>query len=372
MSERPKVVHFISGPYLKSDWIYNLIKNQWHFQPIVYCFRKRNLDIFPFEPIRSFEKLEKYSPRIFWHLWKDRPAIIHAHFGPAGYDILLTTLLFKIPLITSLYGMDSSALVKTSFLWRGRYRLLFKFGDRFLVTGTHMKQSLINMGCPPVKVKVFPLGINLSGIPFKPRVLKGGKEIRILYAGRLAQKKGVPDIIDAFNLLLKALPHKRIRLTIAADVNSNPEQQKEKKIVLAKIHNYRLQKNVTLEWGKKSYPDYIAQFYNHHVFVSPSVKADNGDDEGGYLMSLLEASASGMPVVSTLHCDIPDTIIDGKSGYLVAEHRPDLLAKKLHSLCLNPQAWAKIGKAGRILVEAQFDDKKQIKKLERIYDSLIR
>ena len=371
MSELPCVVHFIAGPYLKSDWIYNIIKGHSRLRPTVYCFRKRNLNIFPFNPIRSFEKLEKRSPRILFSLYRDKPAIIHAHFGHAGYDILAFKLLTRTPLITAFYGLDIN-LPKISFLWKYRFKLLFKFGNCFLATGKYMKRSIVNIGCPPAKIKVVPLGINLSGIPFKPRTLKNGEDIKFFFSGRLAQKKGVPDIIEAFNLLLKMAPQRKLRLTISADINNNPDQQNEKKIVLNKIRKYRLAKNVTLQWGQRSYPDYIAQFYKHHIFVSPSVKADNGDDEGGYLMSLLEASASGMPVVSTLHCDIPDTIIDGKSGYLVPEHRPDLLAKKLNDLCSNPKSWIKIGRTGRKLVETKFNDKKQIKKLENIYESLIK
>lgn len=371
MANKLRVVHFIAGPYLKSDWIYNLIKNHQRYEPIIYCFRKRNLEIFPFDPVFSFEKFGKYSPGIWWRLGKDRPALIHAHFGNAGYDILAQKMLFNIPLVTSFYGADISTLPKTSLLWRYRYQLLFKFGDRFLTTGRHMRRSAINAGCPPEKAKVFPIGIDLGGIPYKTRTLTKSGEVRILYAGRLAQKKGVPDLVDAFSLLLNALPDKKIRLTIAAAVDNSLEQQKEKRLVLAKINDYHLQPHVTLDWARKSYPDYIAQLYKHHLFVSPSVTADNGDDEGGYLLSSLEASASGMPIISTQHCDIPDTVADGKSGYLVPEHRPDLLAKKMTSLCLNPQNWAIIGQTGRDLVEKKFNDKKQIVRLEKIYDSLI-
>ena len=82
-------------------------------------------------------------------------------------------------------------------------------------------------------------------------------------------------------------------------------------------------------------------------------------------------SASGMPVLSTKHCDIPEVVIDGKSGFLVKEKDIDDLAKKLEFLILNPEEWKTMGSYGRRHIEVKYDIKKQVNKLEGIYDKLL-
>jgi len=372
MPNKLRVVHFISGPYLKSDWIYTFITSLKKYVPVVYCFGLRNIDKFPVKFIRSFETLKKFDPRFIVSLLYDRPSVIHAHFGPSGYDFLFYKLILRLPMVTSFYGADLSALPKTSLFWKLRYKILFYFGDRFLAMGSHMQQSLISYGCPSEKIIVYPLGIRLNKIRFKPRVFIKNQAIKLLYCGRLAQKKGVPDLVEAFHLLQKLCPHRKLALTLACAINNDIEQLKEKHIILEKIKKYHLAKKVSFSSEVKPYKDYVNQLYQYHIFISPSVVADNGDDEGGYILSLLEASASGMPVVSTLHCDIPDTIIEGQTGFLIPEHRPDLLANKLKILIDKPKTWPTLGSAGRKLVEKKYDSEKLIPALERIYDETIK
>jgi len=77
-----------------------------------------------------------------------------------------------------------------------------------------------------------------------------------------------------------------------------------------------------------------------------------------------------MPVLSTTHCDIPEVVINGESGYLVPEKDVDALAEKLEFLILNPDLWKNMGLSGRKHIEANYDLKKQVKRLEEIYDKI--
>jgi len=85
---------------------------------------------------------------------------------------------------------------------------------------------------------------------------------------------------------------------------------------------------------------------------------------------LLEAQASGVPVISTLHCDIPEYVIDGVSGFLVPERNVDSLVERLEYLIMHPQLWAQMGKAGREHVEKDYEIRTQVRKLEDIYRQL--
>ena len=88
-------------------------------------------------------------------------------------------------------------------------------------------------------------------------------------------------------------------------------------------------------------------------------------------MAIIEMSASGMPILSTKHCDIPEVVIDGKNGFLVNERSVDNLIEKLEILILNPERWKAMGKYGRRHIELEYNIKKQVNKLEQIYDKFI-
>ena len=73
--------------------------------------------------------------------------------------------------------------------------------------------------------------------------------------------------------------------------------------------------------GFLPYPQFIEESKKHDIFLAPSMRGSDGETEGGAPVTLIEMSAYGMPVVSTLHCDIPEVILDNRSGFLVPESR---------------------------------------------------
>jgi colanic acid/amylovoran biosynthesis glycosyltransferase len=110
----------------------------------------------------------------------------------------------------------------------------------------------------------------------------------------------------------------------------------------------------------------------HHLFISPSVVASDGDTEGGAPVSLIEMSATGLMIVSTTHCDIPSVIIDGKTGLLAAERDVDGLVERLRWIVANPSRWEEMRAAGRAHVEAEFDARRQGERLASVYRDVVR
>jgi len=86
---------------------------------------------------------------------------------------------------------------------------------------------------------------------------------------------------------------------------------------------------------------------------------------------LAEAQAYGRPVIATKHNAFPDSIVEGKSGFLVPEKDVDALVEKLRYLIENPQIWAEMGRCGRVFVEEHFDSKVLNTRLERMYIDLL-
>lgn len=106
------------------------------------------------------------------------------------------------------------------------------------------------------------------------------------------------------------------------------------------------------------------------IFALPSQTAPDGDCEGLPIV-ILEASACSIPVVSTWHSGIPEAVLDGETGLLVAEKDVMALAERLDELLSDRALGKKLGRRGREFICEKFDLRKQTLKLEAIYDSLI-
>ena len=382
------VIHYKVGPYLPitETWIYGQIKNLKRYKPIVYATSIENLDIYPIKNIRplnlkkglgdvrtffnkGWNKVFHFYPFFVSALLKDKPQLIHAHFGPSGYSFLPLKRLFRLPLITTFYGCDVSYLPQQDVRWRERYRELFQQGDSFLVEGAHMKKSLMELGCPEEKIIVQHLGIDLDRINFVSRKSEEDGEVRVLIAGSFREKKGIPYAVEAFGQVREK--HKDLRLTIIGDSAGLSREEREKQKILKAIDKYHLNNCVRM-LGYQPHPVFLNELYEHHIFLSPSVHAADGDTEGGAPVSIIEASASGMPILSTTHCDISEVVIDGETGYLVPERDMDALVEELEHLVSHPDIWKQMGKKGRDHIEKNYDIIKQAQKLEEIYDEVLR
>jgi colanic acid/amylovoran biosynthesis glycosyltransferase len=106
------------------------------------------------------------------------------------------------------------------------------------------------------------------------------------------------------------------------------------------------------------------QAYEHDVFLSPSVTAADGDTEGGAPVTILEMAATGMPVVSTRHCDIPAVLPD---GLLADERDVEGLHVLLAELIDAPDDWERRCRAAREHIERDYNAVRQGEALAAIY-----
>lgn len=382
------ILHYKAGPYLPitETWIYGQIKNLKRYKPIVYCHKTENLDIYPTENIRSLElkealrdpwsffnrawnKVFNFYPLFAFFLIRDKPNLVHAHFGPSGYSFLKLKRIFGLPLVTTFYGYDLSSLPKQNPEWTERYRRLFDEGELFLVEGSNMKSLLTILGCSKEKIVVQHLGVDLEKIKFASREIGNNEKVRVLIAGTFTEKKGISYAVEAFGRVRRANPNLKLELTIIGDSTGLPEGEREKQKIVDAMNKNNLNE-CTRILGYQTHNFFLGEAEHHHIFLSPSVHASNGDLEGGAPISIIEMSASGMPILSTTHCDIPEVVVDSKSGYLVPERDVDALAEKLEMLVLNPSTWKRMGEYGRKHIETEYDLWKQVSSLETIYDTL--
>jgi colanic acid/amylovoran biosynthesis glycosyltransferase len=107
-----------------------------------------------------------------------------------------------------------------------------------------------------------------------------------------------------------------------------------------------------------------------HLFLLSSVTAEDGDQEGTPV-SLIEAQACGLPVLSSFHSGIPEIVRDGQSGFLVAERDVVGLAERIVYLVGHPEIWPGMGCEGRRHVETHHDIRRLNGDLDRLYREVI-
>ena len=199
----------------------------------------------------------------------------------------------------------------------------------------------------------------MERIACHPRELED--EVRFLICAGFREKKGIPYALRALARALDARPFP-FGLTLIGDGEDRPA-------IEALVDELGLRDQVTFR-GMLPHAQVLEELARSHILLQTSVTASNGDSEGGAPVILLDAQASGMPVVSTLHADIPSYVRDGESGYLAPEKDVDGLADCILRLVEEPARWGDMGRAGRRHVEENYSAQVQAAELETIYDGL--
>jgi colanic acid/amylovoran biosynthesis glycosyltransferase len=378
--KKPVIAHVTNTFFSQTGtFIYNYLVRFSNIHPI--CISRssiENSDIFPFPQSdcysihrRAFTPVWLYLRlmRLFTgrmleleNIIRSRGArLIHAHFGPVGYIIGKSALNLQLPMVTTFYGYDLNPAIKVYRLIRGWHKYLFEYGDLFLVEGIHMRQRLVDLGCPPEKIQIQRIAVPVKEMPWRSRKAIYNRPPIILFSGRFVEKKGLLYALAAINNLKKKGTPLEFRV-----IGDGPQMSMIKRY----IHDQNMS-GYTRLLGFLNYPDHIKEMNNADIFLQPSVTAKDGDSEGGAPTTILEAQAMGLPIVSTYHCDIPNIVIPGQSALLVEERNTTDLANALGLLIENPSKWSSMSKIGRDFVKQYHDIELEVVKLEEKYFNLL-
>lgn len=233
------------------------------------------------------------------------PSVIHAHYATTGYLVGAVT---NAPLVVNAYGFDVTVLARRA-LWRRAYERLGQRVAAIVVEGPAMASAVQALGFPADRIVIIPISAGFESIPFRDAAPDG--PLRLLACGRLVEKKGHELAMQAFSRLAPELPVES-ELVIIGDgpLRSRLEQ-------LADAHAGRGRIRFA---GAVPRTAYLEQLRRSHLFLAPSMTAANGDGEGGAPTTILDAQATGVPVVGSTHADIPFLIEDGATGFLAREN----------------------------------------------------
>ena len=271
-----------------------------------------------------------------------RHDVLHAHFGPNARRFLFARAQAGAPLVVTFHGYDFSSEPRR--LGTSMYERLFERADAVTVPSEHMWRALTSLGCPPEKLCRVRLAIDVAAMSFRERRPRAGEPLRLVTVGRLVEKKGHEIALRALAAVRPSLGDVRYDLVGGGVLG-------EHLVTLAR--ELGLDDVVTFHGARDS--SFVRGVLERgDVFVLASRTAADGDQEGTPV-ALMEAMASGLPVVSTLHSGITEVVLAGRTGHLVPEGDVDALAGALLTLAREPDSWAALGRAGRDHVLAKYD-----------------
>lgn len=308
-------------------------------------------------------RIFKQLPCMYKMIRQISPSLIHSHFGNYGWINVRLADKCRIPHIVSFYGADASLLPTIRPIWYSRYKGLFTKCNRILVEGPQMAKRIVALGCPEEKITIQNIGVDVKSINFMPRKWQKGDTLRILIAASFRQKKGIPAAIKALGKIKNELP---MEIILIGDAGKEIETINEKKEIFRLLNKTGLA-SITQHLGFIPYEKIFEISKRCHLFIHASQVADNGDNEGGSPVILTEMAASGMPIVSTFHCDIPEVILHEKTGYLAHEKDPGDIVTQIERWVNNPENWIEILNAGRAHIEKNYNLEIQAKKLLGVY-----
>ena len=184
-------------------------------------------------------------------------------------------------------------------------------------------------------------GLNLAQFPYLP---PQNRPPRILAVGRLVEKKGFPDLIDA----IATLRERGIHCT--CDIIGDGNQREALAAHIARLH---LEDRVRL-LGNRSQAEVKNHIRQAAMLIAPSIISADGDRDGLPTI-LVEAMALGTPCISTNIVGIPELIRDQSTGLLAPPNDPPALADSIARLLNDPALAARLATNARALIERDYN-----------------
>lgn len=358
------------------NWLYDHLRFVPRYTPAVFCNTLANRDEFPaleawsLQPEGLTRRIwrrvtgDRLYPSDLWRLKRIAPCLLHSHFGYVAVEDHVLQQTLEVPWVVSFYGADVYQLGRR-VEWQQTYAAVFDKAAHVLALGPVMAVHLEQLGCPGEKITIHPLGVDVENLPSAPRVLKSGEPLKILFAGTFREKKGIPYVVEAAALARQAgVP---LELHLVGDAMEKPGDRESKEAIFRQIRHHALDDVVT-HHSFLSFQKLIALALRSHIFVAPSVTAADGDAEGTPFV-LQQMMATGMPVITTIHSDIP--YLFGEYGHLlVPERDAKAIADRLQGYMDAPNTLAADGAILYDQIRRAFDVRNCAARLSDLYDAL--
>jgi glycosyltransferase involved in cell wall biosynthesis len=231
----------------------------------------------------------------------------------------------------------------------------------FVATCTAYNKKWLTRLVPDGRDKIHLIyhGVDLDSWPYLPPSPAVKETVHILSVGRLIEKKGFIYLLDA----LRQLKEEKysVRLSIVGEGKD-----------LAKLEDYCRRHGLeqSVDFLGRQTPGQVKRLHAcSDLFVLPSIVAGNGDRDG-IPNVLLEAMATGVPVIGTSVSGIPEVIRHHYNGLLTPERDSRRLAQAISCLTDNPGLRARLAENARSVIEERFNHEPCNAQLKELFDSI--
>ncbi len=301
------------------------------------------------------------------------PDIVHTHVARAGIIGRYTARKSKVPIVLHtfhghhFYGYTNKFFIK---IYRQLEKYLSSISDAVIVLNNRQKRDLVEVFgvIPEEKCYVIPNGFDVKKflqipeeikLEFKEKFSLPDDKIILAAVGRLAPVKNHKLLVEAIDLLPRSLLNK-IRVLIVGDGSLKTE-------LLRQIRNKGLGagEDARSLFVFTSWVTDVREVYaNADIVVLTSLNE-------GAPVSLVEAQASGVPVISTRVGGVEDVVKHKETGLLVPPNNPSELAKAIKELVEDEEKRKRFGEEGQKFVSEHFSVEKFIEKSKKLYYKLL-
>jgi glycosyltransferase involved in cell wall biosynthesis len=299
-----------------------------------------------------------------YRLKKENAQLIHAHFGPGAVRVWPLAKALKLPMLVTFHGLDIT--VRKEWWQRGNGGFLMRtYPTRllqlareetvhFVAVSEAIKTRAIDYGIPPQKISVSYIGVDTQ--KFSPGSKPLAERREVLYVGRLVEKKGCIYLLEAFSRIQQQFMQYNLII-----IGKGPLEKQLKRYT--QINRVRAQ-----FLGAQSSEQVKNKLKEARVVCLPSITAENGDAEG-FNMVILEAQASGVPVVTSALGGAVEGIVHGVTGFAHAEKDVSGISVALGKLLSDDALSEKFGRAARKNILKRMDIRFCTRELENIYSA---
>lgn len=221
--------------------------------------------------------------------------------------------------------------------------------DHFLAVTEKAKEALIKEGVRSEKISVINMGVDIK--KFKPSPpKKETKDINILCVARLAPEKGIEDLLEAFCRIREK--NSKIKLTFIGSGRLKKELTGYKNVFVKSLPYHQIQK----------------EYQKADIFCLPSRETKTWAEQYG--MCLIEAMASGLPIVTTSSGAIPEVV--GEAAIISHHSNVKELKTNLEKLIYNEDLRHSLSQIARQRAVEKYDHRKVVRQIEEIYGKLAR
>ena len=282
--------------------------------------------------------------------------VLHAHEVKSDVITCLARMLQPVPTVTTMHGWIGNGSKQRAMIALDKW--VARRFDRVIAVSEPIRDALLASGVPAARIVLLHNGIVLSRYARTGRrgllAALAGRAIEgpvVTSIGRLSPEKGHLDLVDAL-ATVRTAGHP-ITAFLVGDGPARPA-------IEARIRALGLEQSVLLP-GYLDQPQRVLEETDLMVLPSHTEGLPN---------VVLESLMMDVPVLATRVGGTPEILVDGVNGRMVPPHAPASLAQGILEFLEAPEQWRAMARAGRAVVERQFDFTQRTRRLEALYEEV--